>query len=117
MKYRMILLATFVSILLLITVSISPHVSGEHNEGVLQAPGYITGTVTSVSSGTPVPSVWVIISQNGSEKGRSLTGDDGKFYIDNLPDGKYDLVATKGNRQVIVKVTLPDERVRPIRDF
>ena len=34
--------------------------------------------------GKPARSVWVIISLNGREKGRSLTGDDGKYYIANL---------------------------------
>ena len=38
---------------------------------------FVKGTVTS--AGEPARSVWVIISLNGHDKGRSLTGDDGKY--------------------------------------
>src|SRR6476659_9853465 len=51
---------------------------------------FVKGTVTS--AGKPARSVWVIISLNGREKGRSLTGDDGKYYIANLDPGTYDFV-------------------------
>jgi hypothetical protein len=50
--------------------------------------------------GRPVPSAWVTISQAGKEKGRSLTGDDGKYYIGNLADGVYDIVVIKDKKQV-----------------
>ena len=68
---------------------------------------YITGVVKS-SSGRLFVSVWVAISQNGVEKGRSLTGDDGKFYISNLNEGIYDIIVLQGNRQVFKEqVNLP----------
>ena len=53
-----------------------------------------------MSSNKPLRSVWVIASQNGTEKGRSLTGDDGKYFIDNLPGGTYDLIVEQAKRQV-----------------
>ena len=68
---------------------------------------YIKGVVKS-SSGRLFVSVWVTISQNGVEKGRSLTGDDGKYYISNLNEGMYDIVVLQGNRQVFKeRVNLP----------
>lgn len=70
------------------------------------AAAYITGTVTR--SGRPLPSVWVVISQDGYEKGRSLTGDDGKYYLSNLSDGVYKLAVYRGNRLLIEEqVRLP----------
>lgn len=68
---------------------------------------YIKGLVTA-PTGRPLASVWVTVSQNGAEKGRSLTGDDGKYYISNLNDGAYDIVVLQGNRQLYRgQVSLP----------
>jgi hypothetical protein len=69
---------------------------------------YITGTVTK--SNKPLPSVWVIISQDGYEKGRSLTGDDGKYYLSNLSDGVYKITVYRG------KLRLAEEQVSLPRD-
>ncbi|HKS28882.1 MAG TPA: carboxypeptidase-like regulatory domain-containing protein [Pyrinomonadaceae bacterium] len=75
---------------------------------------YIKGSVTS-PSGRPLTSVWVTVSQNGEEKGRSLTGDDGKYYISNLYDGTYDIAVLQGNRQVYTgQVNLPENTVHDI---
>jgi hypothetical protein len=74
---------------------------------------YIKGAVTS--SGRPLASVWVTVSQNGTEKGRSLTGDDGKYYISNLDDGRYDIAVLQGSRQVYTgQVELPANSVHDI---
>lgn len=68
---------------------------------------YIKGMVTA-ATGRPVTSVWVTVSRNGTEKGRSLTGDDGKYYISNLDDGTYDIVVLQGNRRLYSgQVNLP----------
>jgi hypothetical protein len=80
-----------------------------------QGAGYITGNVTSISSGRPVASVWVIMKQGGNEKGRSLTGDDGSYYIGNLGDGGYEILVTKGAGQTTNAVTLPQNKVFNIR--
>ena len=57
---------------------------------VLNARAYgganVRGTVSQQSRG-PLRSVWVIVTQNGAERGRALTGDDGRYYIGNLDDG------------------------------
>jgi hypothetical protein len=71
--------------------------------------GDITGAVKS-STGRLFNSVWVIISQDGIERGRSLTGDDGKYYISNLNEGTYDVLVLKGNRQIYKgQVNLPGD--------
>lgn len=70
-------------------------------------PRHIKGMVTA-STGRPVTSVWVTVSQGGTEKGRSLTGDDGKYYISNLDDGTYDIVVLQGSRALYRgQVSLP----------
>ena len=67
---------------------------------------FVKGAVTK--SGKPVSSVWVVVSQGGRDRGRSLTGDDGKFYISNLDNGTYDIVVMKGSTRLFkAEVTLP----------
>lgn len=100
--------------ILLILLSIGPAMFARGTIA-LQAPNYITGKVTSVSSGRPVASAWVIMKQGGNEKGRSLTGDDGSYYIGNLGDGGYEILVTKGTGQTSNTVTLPQNKVFNIR--
>ena len=71
---------------LVFSIAISAQSDGLYMKGVVQSP-----------SGRLFSSVWVIASQNGDEKGRSLTGDDGRYYISNLSDGVYDLAVYKDN--------------------
>jgi Carboxypeptidase regulatory-like domain len=59
---------------------------------------YLKGQVRLSSK--PLRSAWVIISQSGKERGRSLTGDDGKYYISNLDQGGYDIIVQKGKQQL-----------------
>jgi len=63
-----------------------------------QSGGSVKGTVRA--SGRLLTSVWVSVSQNGVERGRSLTADDGKYYIGGLSSGVYDIVVIQGNRQL-----------------
>ena len=63
-----------------------------------EAGAYVKGVVTQ--SNRPVRSVWVIASQSGAEKGRALTGDDGKYYIGNLTAGAYDIAVFQGRQQI-----------------
>lgn len=73
-------------------------------------PGYIKGIV-KYATNRPVRSVWVVANQNGAEKGRSLTTDDGSYYISGLIDGTYDLAVMRGNRVVYRRqVQLPANR-------
>jgi hypothetical protein len=83
----------------------------------LQASDYVTGKITSASD-RPATSVWVIIKQNGQERGRSLTGDDGSYYINNLGNGEYELMLTKGANQLSRTIILPQNKVFNIKiDF
>jgi hypothetical protein len=69
---------------------------------------YITGTVTRF--GRPLPSVWVVISQNGGERGKALTDDDGKYYISNLGDGVYQIAVYRGDRRLAnEQISLPGD--------
>jgi serine/threonine-protein kinase len=51
----------------------------------------LTGVISN-PCGDPFSSVWVIVTEGGQEKARSLTGDDGKYFIGDLENGEYDLV-------------------------
>jgi len=56
---------------------------------------YMTGRVTTKSS-DPARSVWVILYDGVRESGRSLTGDDGRYYIGNLLSNKtYNIVVRR----------------------
>lgn len=69
--------------------------------------GYIKGIVTR--SGKPARSVWVTVIQNGTEKGSSPTGDDGRYYIGALDYGVYDIVVTQGDQRICQRqLRLPD---------
>lgn len=48
----------------------------------------------------PIRSVWVIVNQNGAEKGRFLTGDDGQYYIGNLDGGGYEIRVEQQGRPI-----------------
>lgn len=57
----------------------------------------VQGTVTT-ASGQLVTSAWVVFEQKGSEKGKSLTGDDGKYYVAGLRPGEYQVTVRQGDR-------------------
>lgn len=88
MKSRLIFRKALGATLLVIafSIAIGAQSDGQYIKGVVQSP-----------SGGPFSSVWVIVSQNAREQGRSLTGDDGKYYISNLSDGGYDLQVYRGS--------------------
>ena len=83
----------------------------------LQGSDYVTGRITT-ASGSPATSVWAIVKQNGQERGRSLTGDDGSYYVNNLGSGQYELLLTKGGNQTSRTISLPQNKVFNIQvDF
>lgn len=68
---------------------------------------YMKGVVSR--GGRPVRSAWVVVTQNNIEKGRSLTGDDGKYYIGELGAGAHEIAVWQGERKVYAgQVRLPD---------
>ncbi len=60
----------------------------------------LTGKVVSKSSRQPVSSVWVEVIKNGERVGRSLTGDDGNYYISGLEKGSYEVVVVRQGREL-----------------
>src|SRR5205085_12550739 len=88
MKSRLIFRTPLAATLLAIVFSIVVSAQSEDRciKGIIQSP-----------SGRPFSSVWRIVRQKGNEKGRSLTGDDGKYYISKLSDGVYDLAVYNVN--------------------
>ena len=67
---------------------------------------YLKGIVQSANK--PVRSVWVVVGQNGHDRSRSLTGDDGRYYIGNLEPGRYDVTVLNGKNQLFKgQVNLP----------
>jgi hypothetical protein len=76
---------------------------------------YLKGSVQS-SAGRPVRSVWVIVGQNGRDTARSLTGDDGRYYIGSLEPGRYDVTVSNGKSQLHKgQVNLPANTTYNIR--
>ena len=79
-------------------------------------PLYITGKVQSASSGRPIPSLWVIIYEGETVKGRSLTGDDGKYYIGALDRREYKIAVRRGNQTLFQEmIRLPQNERYDIR--
>lgn len=101
MKGRLILRAALGAALFMTLISIFPAAQAVRDV-------HMKGVVTR--SGRPVRSAWVIITQNGDEKGRTLTGDNGKYYIGELSAGEYEVVVEQGPRQLCTRhVKLPDD--------
>jgi hypothetical protein len=106
MRNRLIVRAALGIVLLAMVFAVTPRAQSDGN--------YITGVVTSPSR-RPLASVWVIVSQNDQEKGRSLTGDDGTYYISNLSAGTYNLmVYGKKGKLSAEQVNLPGDSTHNI---
>jgi hypothetical protein len=77
---------------------------------------YIAGTITN-SSGHPVASLWVILTDQGNRQaGRFLTGEDGRYYIGYLMPGTYRITVEKQNRILFQQmVNLPRDQQFNIR--
>jgi len=70
---------------------------------------YITGRVVAGSSNRPMVAVWVTVYDIGTVRGRSLTGDDGRYYISRLDQKAYDVVVTRGQQTLARRqVRLPE---------
>jgi hypothetical protein len=74
---------------------------------------FITGRVTFQQS-NPARSLWVLVFDGATLKGRSLTGDDGRYYVGGLEEKTYTIVVKKqpsGNNLASERVSLPQNRV------
>ena len=75
---------------------------------------YVKGAVTRWDR--PIRAAWVIVERDGQEQGRSLTGDDGRYYIGDLRPGEYEVVVKQGARNVFSgHVRLPEGKVYNIQ--
>jgi len=80
------------------------------------AAGYHVGGKVVTSSGRPAASVWVLVFQDNAEKGRALTGDGGKYRIDNLPEGTYTVVVKRQKKTVFrQQIRLPKDKQFDVR--
>jgi hypothetical protein len=61
--------------------------------------------VVSEPSGQPAPSVWVLFTQgpDGPEQARSLTTDNGKYYVSGMQAGTYTIKVRRGETTWIVE--------------
>ena len=78
---------------------------------------YISGQVVSASS-KPASSVWVILNAGSSQKGISLTGDDGRYYISGLENGTYTIMVRKkttGANLFKGQIKLPQNRIYNVK--
>lgn len=71
-------------------------------------PVVIKGKVSMFYDKTALRSVWVILSQDGKEISRTLTGDDGRYYIKVFSGGTYDVSVRRGKSDLCKReVDLP----------
>ena len=108
--------SVFLLVIVLVLLITKPRILSAQRK-LAQANIYITGKVVQGSS-NPVRSVWVILFDGNRLQGRSLTGDDGRYYIGGLQNKTYTIVvrrqATAANL-FSQQVTLPTNRQFDIR--
>ena len=112
MNFKAWMLKTLLlTIFLLLVIEI-----GRAQEDQINSDNYVTGTVTR--STKPVSNYWVIVYQSDILIGRSITGDDGKYYIGHLDKGTYTIVVRKkmkGNNLFTDDIILPDSKIYDIK--
>jgi hypothetical protein len=64
------------------------------NYAYSQEPLIIKGKITNANN-NPLSSVWVVVVENDSIIGKSLTGDDGKYFINKLATNRYKIYITR----------------------
>jgi hypothetical protein len=47
------------------------------------------GRITRKDTNEPATQALIVFSSNGIEKARTVTGDDGLYFIPNIPEGTY----------------------------
>jgi len=92
-ELRLIALFVFMIVSLGVIAYFSPPSEAETNL-------YLTGTVFFKSSNSPASSLWVEVVNGGERVARSLTGDDGRYYISGLAAGSYEIIVLKSNQEL-----------------
>jgi hypothetical protein len=78
---------------------------------------YVTGTVMTGQS-KPAPSMWVMVYDGAVLEGRTLTGNDGRYYVGGLDEKTYTIFVRKqisGSNLASQSITLPQNRVCNIK--
>lgn len=72
---------------------------------------YVTGEIKYAATGSAARGLWVEVYLGTMLKGRSLTGDDGRYYVAGLTPGSFEIVV-KQNMTVLLRqgITLPAQR-------
>jgi len=74
----------------------------------------IRGTVVT-STGRPAASVWVVVERERQDGGRTLTADDGRYYLSRLRPGAYSILVRRGEVTLYrAQVRLPEDAVHDI---
>jgi hypothetical protein len=75
----------------------------------------IRGAVVS-AAGRPAGSVWVLVLQGTREAGRTVTADDGRYYVGRLSPGSYTVLVKRG-KSILYRgqVTLPRDAIHNVR--
>jgi hypothetical protein len=69
----------------------------------------IRGSVVA-PSGQPLASLWVILERDGTESGRALTDDTGRYSISHLRSGRFRLLVQQGRVALFTaQVHLPED--------
>lgn len=70
---------------------------------------YLSGKVTYSSNSRPARSVWIYLFDGRVRRSRTLTGDDGRFYIGKLERKTYTVVVKQRHKRDyrFGNVTLP----------
>jgi hypothetical protein len=51
----------------------------------------LEGRITLAGTGQPATRALIVFMSNGVEKARTITGDDGRYSIRNIPEGAYNV--------------------------
>ena len=69
--------------------------------------GGVKGSVVDRQGRAPIGDAKIVLSQKGEEVARCASANDGRFLIDRLADGMYDMLVTAdGYNDLIVSVTV-----------
>lgn len=73
---------------------------------------YVTGEIRYQSDGMAAGGLWVEVYLGSILRGRSLTGDDGRYYVAGLAPGSFEIVV-KQNMTVLLRqgIILPDQHI------
>jgi hypothetical protein len=108
---------TLLTLVLMILAGVPGALHAAPDPNPAPANDYITGRVT-IGPSNPANAVLVIVYTGTRQITRSLTGNDGRYYISGLGDKTYTIVVRKqlsGPNLFSASVSLPTNRVYNIK--